>query len=255
MLTLKLAKASVVALLLGTSTLTSLSPVVAQPYSIYADDRNDYNYQAGVVEAGTRIPISYDEDTLTLEQGQTIPLTLTVASPIRDRNGRVVIPAGSTIEGQLEPSGQQVRYVAREIKIDSDTPLTFDAASDVVGQVETVDIQANTVDILKGTVAGAGAATILAGTTGDRRINALEVLGGAAFGTLAGWALPTAGVIGGGTKEVITLNPNRDLTLVLQSDLSTGDSLDDSYQTIPNRYPTSRPFPSQPRRRSNGRFW
>jgi hypothetical protein len=255
MLTLKLAKMSVLALLVGASTVTPFTSVVAQPYSIYADERNDYNYQAGMVEAGTRIPVSYDEETITLERGQIIPLTLTVASPVRDRNGRVVIPAGSEIEGQLEPVGQQVRYVAREIKINSDNPLTFDAASDVVGQIETVDIGANTVDILKGTFAGAGAATILAGTTGDRRIDALEVLGGAAFGTLAGWALPTAGVIGGGEKEVITLNPNRDLTLVLQSDLSTGNSLQDYYQTVPSRYPSSRPFPTQTPPPSNGRFW
>ncbi|MGK7945570.1 MAG: hypothetical protein AB4058_13970 [Microcystaceae cyanobacterium] len=255
MLTLKLARMSILTLLIGASTVTSIPSVIAQPSSIYADERNDYNYQAGMVEAGTRIPVAYDEDTLTLEQGQVIPLTLIIASPVRDRNGRVIIPAGSEVEGQLEPAGQQVRYVAREIRIDRDTFLTLDAASDVVGRVETVDIGANTVDILKGTVAGAGAATILAGTTGDRRIDALEVLGGAAFGTLAGWALPTAGIAGGGTKEVITINPNRDLTLVLQSDLSTGNYMEDSYQSIPSRYSTPLPFPSQPPRRAGSRIW
>ena len=72
---------------------------------------------------------------------------------------------------------------------------------------------------MKGTLAGAGAATIISGVTGDRKIEALEVLAGAAVGTLAGWALPESGVIGGYTKQVVVIYPSSDLTLTLDRDL------------------------------------
>jgi hypothetical protein len=254
MFTLKTAQISLLGLLLGVSSLTPFTGAIAQPYPIYGDTTNDYDYRADVVNAGTRIPTTYEKDTLTLEPGTIVPLTLKVASPIRGRNGMILIPTGSEIEGQLEPAGQGVRYVAKGLKIDNNTFLTLNAASGVVGQTETVRIGASTGDIIKGTLAGAGAATIIAGTTGDRKIKPLEVLGGAAFGTLAGWALPTAGVIGGGTKEVVTVNPNRDLTLVLQSSLAFGDNSNSSYDSYPNRYPSTRPTtPNSPS--NNGRFW
>jgi hypothetical protein len=80
-----------------------------------------------------------------------------------------------------------------------------------------------------GTLAGAGTATIISGTTGDRRITPLEVLGGAAVGALAGWGLPAANIIGGGTEEVLTVS-NQDLTLMLQSPLTINGS---QVQTLP----------------------
>ena len=72
---------------------------------------------------------------------------------------------------------------------------------------------------MTGAAAGAGAAAIISGVTGRRGVAALEVLAGAATGALAGWALPEAGVIGGGKKEVIVIYPDRDLELTFERDL------------------------------------
>ena len=55
--------------------------------------------------------------------------------------------------------------------------------------------------------------------TGARGVAALEVLAGAAAGALAGWVLPEAGVIGGGSREVIVIYPDRDLDLTFERDL------------------------------------
>jgi hypothetical protein len=67
--------------------------------------------------------------------------------------------------------------------------------------------------ILRGAAIGAGAATILAGVTGDRAIATEEVLGGAGLGALTGVFL------GKGKTDVFVINPNTDLELRLQSDL------------------------------------
>jgi hypothetical protein len=177
---------------------------------------------SGVVTAGTPIPVSANENNkITIGPNESRSLTLTVAAPIRDPYGNLVIPAGSRIQGQLQPAGDGIQFVASQIQIGNQWQ-SLNAVSDIVTTTETVKQGATTADILKGTAAGAGTATIIAGTTGDRHIDALEVLGGAAFGALAGWALPTAGIAGGGTQEVIVIYPNRDLTLILQSDLDLG---------------------------------
>lgn len=151
-----------------------------------------------------------------------MPVTLQVALNITDNNGTVLIPAGSEIIGQVEPAGNGSQFVAQELVINENQRYYLDATSRVVTKTETISGGANTEDILKGTLAGAGAATIIAGVTGNRRIEPLEILGGAAVGTLAGWALPETGVLGGSRKEVISINPNQDLTLTLESPLTVG---------------------------------
>lgn len=253
MLTFKTAQLSVLAILMGVTTITPLTPAFAQSYPVYGDAANDYEYRSGVIESGTLIPVTYADPTLQLEPGQTLPLTLKVARPIRDRNGSVVIPSGSEISGQLESVSRGVRYTAREVKINGGNWIPLDATSNIVGRTETVNTGASTGDIIKGTLAGAGTATIIAGTTGDRRIDALEVLAGAAVGTLAGWGLPTAGVIGGGTKDVIVLNPSQDLTLTVQSPVGVGTSYRQPQNNYPSSYPQTRP--TVERRWYSGNSW
>lgn len=173
-----------------------------------------------VLPAGTAIPVSLDKaKQILVTKEETLPLTLKVAANIRDSQGNLLIPSGSEIVGQIEPSGQGSRFVAQTLIVDSEQWLPLEATSAVITRTAKINKGASAGEILAGTVAGAGAATLIAGLTGDRRIDALEVLAGAAVGTLAGWALPEAGVIGGDSQKVISIDPNRDLTLTLQSDL------------------------------------
>jgi hypothetical protein len=174
-----------------------------------------------VIPAGTTIPVSYDKaDKILLSKTDVVPLTLIVNSNLRDRNGSVIIPAGSEVSGKLTPVGQGVQFIAEEVRINGNRSFPIDATSRVVTRTETIRKGASTQDILLGTAAGAGAAALIAGVTGDNRIEVLDVLAGAAVGTLAGWGLPTAGVLGGSSTQLYAVNPDRDLNLRLQSDLS-----------------------------------
>jgi hypothetical protein len=179
------------------------------------------SFNNGVIPAGTAIPVVYPEgETLQIRRGETRTLSLKTAVNLRQGNGAIVIPAGSTITGQLQPTNQGVIFVGQAVTLPNGQEVRINAVSQELVGFTSQNQGATAGDIIKGTLAGAGTATIIAGTTGDRRINALEVLGGAAVGALAGWGLPSAGILGGGTVEVMTINPSQDLTLTLQSPLS-----------------------------------
>ncbi|WP_013322739.1 hypothetical protein [Gloeothece verrucosa] len=210
-----------IALLMTTTVITPMLPLIpanAQP--VYHQRNSLIGQRQIAIPAGTRIAVRHeDAKKIIVSKDETVPVTLQVAYNITDNNGAVLVPAGSEIKGQIEPAGNGSQFVAQELIINNQS-YEIDATSRVVTKTEKISKGANTEDILKGTLAGAGAATIIAGVTGNRRIEALEVLGGAAVGTLAGWALPQSGVLGGGSKEVISINPNQDLTLTLQTPLT-----------------------------------
>ncbi|MEA5512350.1 hypothetical protein VB715_21485 [Crocosphaera sp. UHCC 0190] len=217
-------------LLLGL-TATPLLPVVsvlAQPYPT-PNQNTVENYNTVIIPSGTLIPVSYEgESPIRVNQGEYIPLELQVAANLSDRNGNLLIPAGTIIRGQLEPADPGAQYVAREMIINGNQWIPLNATSHIVARVETVNDGATIANILSGTFAGAGTATIIAGTTGDRRIEPLEVLGGAALGTFLGWGLPEGQIIGGGTHQVVVINPDRDLTLTLNSDVAVTPSANTS---------------------------
>jgi hypothetical protein len=192
-------------------------PVMAQNNS----HRQILIAQQIAIPTGTVMPLNYEKaDKILVAKGDVIPLTLTVARDIRDRNGSVVIASGSEVRGNLEAVGRGVQFIAEEIRLDgSNRSLPLNATSRLVTTTETVRKGAKTQDILAGTVAGAGAATVIAAVTGDRKIEFLDVLAGAAVGTLAGWGLPTAGVIGSSSAQLYSVNPDRDLNITLQSPL------------------------------------
>ena len=205
------------------STLSNRSyrsrPYYGDSYRRPVYDRRYQTAQASL-NRGTQIPIRFNEASkILVSKDETLPIELTVARNVRDNEGRLIIPEGSLIKGQIEPAGRGSRFVAREVIFDNGDRLPLQATSRIVTRTETIQEGASTDEILGGTLAGAGAATLIAGLTGDRKIGALEVLAGAAVGALAGWALPTGGVVGGGEKEVISIDPDRDLTLRVTSDV------------------------------------
>ncbi len=186
-------------------------------------DRREYDrryYQRAEIPQGTRIPVAFKKEKILAAPNETFPVTLTVDANIRDRNRELLIPFGSKIEGRIEPSRNGSRFVAERLILEGDNrEYDIDATSRTVSRRETIKQGASARDILTGAAAGAGAAAIISGVTGRRGVAALEVLAGAATGALAGWALPEAGVIGGGKKEVIVIYPDRDLELTFERDL------------------------------------
>ena len=166
------------------------------------------------VPRGFIIPVEFDEEKILVTPEETVPATLFVAANVRDSRGNTLIPYGSEIEGQIEPSEDEFGslFIAREIFFPNGNSQPITAQSQVITRTETIEKGANTGDILKGAAIGAGAAAVLSEIFGD--IGAIEVLGGAGAGALAGLLL------GGNEAELISIDPNNDLDLTLQSDLA-----------------------------------
>ena len=231
-------KAAIAVLLVGTTLLGSFVPVTAQPvrrqtnnnYNLFRSSSPTYNRKQSqnfstlnqrIIPIGTAMPVTFSEsDTIQISPNESRTLTLTLAANVREANGNILIPAGSQILGELRPTNNGVQFFAQQITLNNGQRLALNATSPELADFQTVNEVASAADIVTGTLAGAGTATLIAGITGDRRIDALEVLGGAAFGALAGWGLPQAGIVGGGTKEVMTIDPSQDLTLTVQAPLN-----------------------------------
>ncbi|NJL81880.1 MAG: hypothetical protein HC890_00770 [Chloroflexaceae bacterium] len=166
-----------------------------------------------VIPAGTRLPVRYEEaEKILVTRTETVPLTLTVAANLRDRSGRLLIPYNSEIVGQIEPAGRGSRFVAEELIFPDGRRTFLNASSDAVTRTETVRRGAGAGDILEGAAIGAAAASVLSAIFGD--IGALEVLGGAGLGAIAGVFL------GRESAELISIAPEQDLTLTLDSSLA-----------------------------------
>ncbi|NET11101.1 MAG: hypothetical protein F6K09_12275 [Merismopedia sp. SIO2A8] len=204
----------------------AIAPIAAQAPAI----ANSNSYQVSqlldsariVIPAGTVINVDYDDsdndeevDKVIIKPDETAPLTLVVENDIRTASGTTLIPAGSTITGELQPlEGDQVgtHFVANELILPNGNEFDLDAVSQPVTRTETITEDSDP-DIIKGAVIGAAAAAVLAEILGS--IDILEVLGGGALGALG------ILIFGGNTEEVdvVVVNPDRDLDLTLQSNL------------------------------------
>ncbi|NJK73241.1 MAG: hypothetical protein HC942_02590 [Microcoleus sp. SU_5_6] len=211
--------AAILALGIGVATgapLMVAAPATAQRFSEYERGRIS-QFDSERVPSGTVIPVTYEKDKVVVTREETAPLTLTVARDIRTTNGRIVIPAGSQIVGELQPvrRGSRIgtQFVARELFVSRRQRYRIDANSGVITRTERVQRGSGTGSIVQGAALGAAAAAALAGITGDKAIATEEVLGGAGVGALAGVLLGRRSV------DVIVVRPEEDLDLRLRSDI------------------------------------
>ena len=192
---------------------TSAPLVVATP----AEAQQLSQFDSIRIPSGSVIPVSYEKDKIVVTPDETTPLTLTVARDIRTAQGRVLIPAGSQIVGQLQPvrSGNQrgTQFVARELILSSRQRYRIDGNSGIITRTEKVQKGASGGSVAQGAALGAAAAAGLAGITGDKAIATEEVLGGAGIGALAG------ALLGRRSVDVIVIRPQADLAIRLRSDL------------------------------------
>ncbi|MCU0546557.1 MAG: hypothetical protein MUE44_31075 [Oscillatoriaceae cyanobacterium Prado104] len=213
------ATAAILALGIGVTTgapLIVAAPAAAQRISDYERGRIS-QFGSERVPSGTVIPVTYEKDKVIVTSDERAPLTLTVARDIRTTNGRIVIPAGSQIVGELQPvrRGSRIgtQFVARELLVSRRQRYRIDANSGVITRTERVQRGAGTGSIVQSAALGAAAAAALAGITGDKAIATEEVLGGAGVGALAGVLLGRRSV------DVIVVRPEEDLDLRLRSDI------------------------------------
>ena len=170
-----------------------------------------YGFQAGCYP-----PSEYAKGKILLGPNDKSPITLTVAADIAGSNGKVLIPEGSKISGELRSTAAGVQFVAQELSIINGSRVPLNATSQLITRKETVTKGVNVGNLVKNTALGAAAAAAIAGVTGDRAIATEEVLGGAGIGTLIGVFL------GRDKVDLYAVNPDTDLDLVLNSDLAIG---------------------------------
>ena len=180
--------------------------------------------------AGTYIPVAYEDeeaDRIVLTPDETVPVTLVVTEDVRTTSGRVIIPRGSFLEGELQPEGNGTQFVAEYLIVDDhqnydrdydrnddrdddqnndeddnrdETRSDIDAVSNVVTEREVITERSDP-DILRGAAIGGAAAAVLSEIFG--RIDAWEVLAGAGVGVLAEVLLR-----GNDEVEVIVVRPD-----------------------------------------------
>jgi len=204
-------RAEVAALIYQALVSTGQVAAISSPYVV-----GQQVSQALKIPAGTPIPVRYERAEkilLARNEPQPAPLTLTVARNIVTADGQVLIPAGSTVNGELRTANGAAQFFAKELILSSGEKLSLDATSEPITKVETIRKGASAGKIIAGTVVGAGAAAGIAGVTGDRTIEAWEVLTGAGVGAIASVAF------GGERIDLIAIDPNTDLTLTLGTDL------------------------------------
>ncbi|MEG3842840.1 hypothetical protein [Microcoleus sp. herbarium14] len=201
-------------LALGITVVTSAPLVVATPAE--AQQRIS-QFDSIRIPSGSVIPVRYEKDKIVVTREETAPLTLEVAQDIRTAQGRVLIPAGSQIVGELRPvrRGNQIgsQFVARELIVSRRQRYRIDGNSGIITRTERVQKGAAGGSVLQGAALGAAAAAALGGITGDKAIATEEVLGGAGLGALAGVFLGRRSV------DVIVIRPEEDLAVRLRSDI------------------------------------
>lgn len=180
------------------------------------------------IPTGVTFPVTYEKDQVVVSRGETVSLTLRIANNIVDSNRRVLIPAGTEVVGQLEPvyyngnfsqdrndqnNVRGVRFIARELVYPSGNRQSINASSQTITRVEKIR-KNDTGKILTDSAIGAGAATVISLLTGNRRIEILEPVGGAAAGALTSVLLRKKEV------EVFVVRPQQDLRLALNSNLT-----------------------------------
>lgn len=170
-----------------------------------------------LISAGTTIPVRYEQaEKIVMTPRETVPVTLTVAKNIRSepRTGRILIPAGSQVKGELKPVSGGTQFVAQQLILtNSGRSLPIDAVSEIVAETKTIDAKSDP-DLFKNVAVGAGAGAVLGGIFG-RRVHLGQILAGAGIG---------AGVSElerhrRKEAELIVIDPDTDLHLTLQADL------------------------------------
>jgi hypothetical protein len=150
-----------------------------------------------------------NQETLYVNNGQSLPAKLKVTRDVIGNNSTVLIPSGATIDGEFVPTNGGSKFVARTLTSRGAT-IALSAESDVIRDTKDPR-ETNLGAIAVDAGIGAAGASILAAVTGDRAIATEEILAGAAAGVIVGnTTAPQATVIE--AKSEINLTTSRTLT-------------------------------------------
>lgn len=131
--------------------------------------------------AGQRIPARFPEaERIIVAPNETVPIRLIAAADVRDSQGRIVIPNGSEIYGQIQPTAGGSQFVANTVVINNQR-IPIAAISNVVTTIRD-SRDPNIGNVFRNAAIGAAVAAGISGLVGDRTITPLKVLTGAATG-------------------------------------------------------------------------
>ncbi|AFZ57138.1 conjugal transfer protein TrbI [Anabaena cylindrica FACHB-243] len=218
-------KSSTAALMAVAITTGAVTPLFA-----FAPAQAQFNLNQSrntTIPANVTLPVTYEKEKVIVNPGETLPLTLIIANDIIDSNRNVLIPARTEVIGELQPvnlnssysrnrddvNNQGVRFVARELVFASGQRQQIYANSRTITETERISQGSNTGQILTDAAIGAGAASVIALITGNKRIEILETLGGGAAGALASVLIRKK------QADVFVLRPEDDLDITLVSNL------------------------------------
>ena len=163
-----------------------------------------------MIPEGTVLPVKYDKaEKIMVTKDETAPLTLTISQNVITDTGSLVIPAGSSVVGQLQPAEGGSQFVAQKLITTSGKEYDINATSGIITKTETIKKGTSTKGIIKNTALGAGAAAAVAAVTGDRAVATEEVLGGAAIGAITGIFFNKKSV------DLIVIQPDTDLEMTI----------------------------------------
>jgi hypothetical protein len=205
-----------IAITTGAATpLLSLTPAFAQ-----------YNLNQSrtiSIPANVTLPVTYEKEKVIVKPGERLALTLKISDNITDSNRNILIPVNTEVIGELQPinlnsrssdnNQQGVRFVARELVFPSGKRQPIYANSRTITETETINKASSTGQILTDAAIGAGAATAISLITGNKKIEVLEPVGGAAAGALASVLLRKQ------KSNVFVIRPEQDLDITLTSNL------------------------------------
>ena len=136
--------------------------------------------------------------------GEPRSLTLNLSQPILNRAGQITIPANSLIEGELVPIEGGRQFVASHIIING-SAYSLAAESALLPDVKDPR-RTSTGAIARDAALGAAGGIVAGRVLGQRRITAVQVLGGAAAGAAIGNVT---------APRTVVIEPEQDITLKL----------------------------------------
>lgn len=167
------------------------------------------------IPAGTVIPVKYEKDKILVTKDETVPLTVTVDRNITTSDGRLLIPAGSQVIGELRPAQGGSQFVAKTLVMGGQQ-MAINASSQTITKTETIRKGINVGNVVKNTALGTAAAAAISAVTGDRAIATEELLIGGGAGVVLSLI---QNFLGRNSIDLISIEPNTDLNLKLGSDL------------------------------------
>lgn len=217
-------KALLIALSINVAATISLvlpSPNFAQNNTNLQQEETPQRQIAVRIPAGTTLPVRYDVAKKILvspNEPGPIPLTLSLARNVSSFNVNSLIPAGSQIVGELVTIQDQktAQFLAKQLVLSDGKRIEISASSRIIERTSEISKNQRVDRIVKNSALGTAAAAAFAAISGNPIIASQEVVLNSGFGS-------SAELIGAFRNQekatIITIFPNSDFTLTLNSDL------------------------------------